>query len=75
VRTPDVTWETYEPDPGEVVAVSNNIPEELGTFYVQRFVVKHNGVFYCERDDGKTDSLIGWKYCAKTLHKLVETRR
>lgn len=53
--------EGFSPKPGELVLVSNELPN----YFVQRFVIFHNGLYFCERDDGVTDKLAGWKYCVK----------
>lgn len=54
---------------GEIVVVSDriNAPNTYGDdfVFVQKFVVFYKGVYYCERDDGKKGSLIGWKNCRK----------
>jgi hypothetical protein len=43
-------------------------------YFTQRFVVEHNGLYFCERDDGVQDQLIGWKYCIPNQgHPLKET--
>ncbi len=44
---------------GKIVTVSNG--GKLN--YVQKFVVKHAGRYYCERDDGNLNQLVGWKEC------------
>lgn len=58
---------------GDLVMVRNDPPEPGGVYYVQRFVTYHNGLYFCERDDGVKDQLIGWKYAiANQGHELVE---
>ena len=58
---------------GDIVKVANEPFEESKVFYLQKFVVWHNGWWFCERDDGVTDQLVGWKYCLPndTEHEYV----
>lgn len=39
-------------------------------YYIQRFVVKHNDIYYCERDDGGKDRLVGYEKCEKNVDNL-----
>ncbi len=52
---------TFEPKKGDTIMVRNT-PLTHGVFphYAQRFIIKLNGKFYCERDDGDQSELIGW---------------
>ena len=66
--------EQYIPTKGELVMVANELPlEEGNTFFVQKFVIQHNGLYFCERDDGVFEELIGWKFLIKNQgHEIIE---
>ena len=65
----------YEPKIGEIVSVSNDPFGDGCIYYTQKFVIKHRGLYFCERDDGISSELIGWKYCQENIlgHRYYET--
>jgi hypothetical protein len=54
-----MTDKDWAPKKGELVMVGNT---QNDYYYTQKFVIKHNGLYYCERDDNN-DTLVGWIYC------------
>lgn len=67
--------EQFNPKCGEIVMVSNDLDHEGRPIHVQKFVIFHNGLYFCERDDGRKDRLIGWKSCIPNQgHEYCETQ-
>ncbi len=67
----------FEPKMGDLIMVRNSIPPNgSGVYYTQRYVLKHKGRFYCERDDGDMGELIGWDYAIPNQgHDLIEKHK
>lgn len=59
---------------GDLIMVRNDPPEGKGrdVYHTQRFVVEHNGLYFCERDDSVKDQLIGWKYAIPNQGHLLK---
>lgn len=53
---------TFNPKKGDIIQVAHAPFANCPVYYVQRFVVRHNKMWFCERDDGRMDRLVGWKY-------------
>lgn len=50
---------------GEIIQVSEEPFADSKVYYAQRFVTIFNGLYFCERDDGVKNRLIGWRYARK----------
>ena len=56
------TDKMFMPEYCEIIQVSQVPFDKSGYYFVQKFIAIHDGMYYCERDDGIKDDLIGWKY-------------